>query len=178
MVVTLDAARGGFHAHDTWRNDIDGRGGLVKAGTGTLALTGANSFSGGTQARAGVLTAGSASALGHGSVRVNGGTLRLEAPQGLRVKGAYSQTGGVLAVRPHQGKDASLQVDGTVRLDGNAVLTILLGGNAQFAPGGSILVLVASSVRGTFGRVTVDVDGLRAVPEYTPRGVSVRLVRG
>ncbi|CAM5657134.1 hypothetical protein SALBM311S_07230 [Streptomyces alboniger] len=37
--VTLDAAAGGFQTADSWRNDIDGPGGLTKRGTGTLTLT-------------------------------------------------------------------------------------------------------------------------------------------
>ncbi|NUS59090.1 MAG: phosphatase PAP2 family protein, partial [Streptomycetaceae bacterium] len=72
VTVTLDAAAGGFHAADAWRNDIDGCGGLTKKGSGTLTLTGHNRYTGGTVLKEGALVAGSAHALGHGDVRVQG----------------------------------------------------------------------------------------------------------
>lgn len=49
-------------------------GSLSKLGAGTLALTGDNSFSGGTRIFAGGVTAGSATAMGTGDVDVFGGT--------------------------------------------------------------------------------------------------------
>lgn len=39
---------GGFDASDTWRNNISGSGALIKKGTGSLTLEGANSYKGGT----------------------------------------------------------------------------------------------------------------------------------
>lgn len=36
VTVALDAAAGGFGAADSWRNDIDGDGGLTKKGSGSL----------------------------------------------------------------------------------------------------------------------------------------------
>ncbi|MFF5077208.1 autotransporter-associated beta strand repeat-containing protein [Actinoplanes sp. NPDC000266] len=46
VAVSLDGA-------GTWRNDIDGWGGLVKSGAGALTLTGASSYRGGTRLTAG-----------------------------------------------------------------------------------------------------------------------------
>ena len=66
--VNMDAAAGGFHAADQWRNDIAGAGKLEKLGTGTLRLTGANTYSGGTVLADGTLAADSTSALGQGDV--------------------------------------------------------------------------------------------------------------
>ncbi len=40
----MDAGQGGTSAFDTWRNDIAGQGSLTKAGSGTLVLTGANTY--------------------------------------------------------------------------------------------------------------------------------------
>nr|WP_051105746.1 autotransporter-associated beta strand repeat-containing protein [Parafrankia discariae] len=93
VLAHLDAALGGFHAHDTWRNDINGRGGLVKSGTGTLALTGANSFTGRTAVQAGTLVAGSADALGRGPVTVRGGALRVDVPGTARIRADCTQIG-------------------------------------------------------------------------------------
>lgn len=53
--VTMDASRGGFNAYDVWLNDIGGNGSLIKSGTGTLGLFGANSFSGGVTVNGGTL---------------------------------------------------------------------------------------------------------------------------
>jgi autotransporter-associated beta strand protein len=53
----------GFCTFDRWRNDISGAGKLTKRGSGTLALTGANTYSGGTVVSAGTLRADSSTAI-------------------------------------------------------------------------------------------------------------------
>lgn len=59
------------------KTDADYRGSLVKAGAGTLALLGDNSYSGGTQLREGTLGVGHNNALGTGALAIaNGATLQ------------------------------------------------------------------------------------------------------
>ena len=94
--VTQDAANGGLSAYDTWSNDIGGVGGLTHLGTGTLALTGNNSFSGATIIAGGKLIAGSNHALGTGDVTITDGTLSVLAA-GLMIGGDFTElTGGTL----------------------------------------------------------------------------------
>ncbi|MEV6300157.1 phosphatase PAP2 family protein [Actinoplanes sp. NPDC051861] len=102
VAVTMDATAGGFSATDTWRNNITGRGGLLKHGTGTLTLAGANRYRGGTAVAQGTLVAATPSALGTGPVVLNGGTLRLATPT-VHTAGTFHHDTGTLALSlgPH-----------------------------------------------------------------------------
>lgn len=176
VTVTLDAADGGFGAADSWRNDISGCGGLVKRGSGSLTLTGANRHTGGTVLEEGTLTAGSAGALGHGDVRVQRGTLR--ATTAARVRGSYTQaSGATLDVTLRAGRIPALAVDRRVLLGGDSVLSLRLDASRPPATGTTVPVIAAPSLRGQFGRIEVQADGYRAVPVYTAVGLSVRLTR-
>lgn len=179
--VTMDAAEGGFSAADTWRNDIDGTGGLVKLGSGTLTLTGDNQYAGGTRVQAGTLTAGSGNALGNGSVEVRGGTLRLASAggDGVRLRRSYAQSSGaVLAVTLH-GNDAgapALTVAHSATLARDSILDLTPDTDHRPTLGRAIPVIRASGgLRGEFGTIRVQNAAYRAVPLYTHTGLSVRL---
>lgn len=58
----------------TLSGSVGGAGGIIKAGTGTLVLSGANSHAGGTNLTAGQITAGSNTALGAGALTMADGT--------------------------------------------------------------------------------------------------------
>ncbi|WP_314414913.1 phosphatase PAP2 family protein [Streptomyces kroppenstedtii] len=170
--VTLDAAAGGFGAADTWRNDIGGRGALVKRGSGTLCLAGANEYTGGSTLAEGVLATASASALGHGDVRVGGGTLRVTSP--LRVRGAYAQAAGTTLEVTLAGDGApALTVDRRMLLGRGGRLVVHLGGSYRPRRGTALPVIAARSLRGRFAEVVV--DGVRAEAVRTAGGLSVRV---
>ncbi|TDB76915.1 phosphatase PAP2 family protein [Micromonospora sp. KC723] len=169
--VTLDAARGGFHAADTWRNDIGGPGGLTLRGTGTLGLTGRNRFRGGVRVLGGTLDAGSPGALGSGDVEVHAATLRLA--QATVLHGDYRQRGGVLAAAGCRGGQAALTVAGTAEIGRGTTLELTVEAGAHLVP-----VLRARRVVGRFDTITVRTPGYRAEPVYTRHAVLVRVRRG
>ncbi|MGW7498456.1 phosphatase PAP2 family protein [Streptomyces luteogriseus] len=176
VIVTLDAAAGGFHAADSWRNDIEGDGGLTKRGSGTLTLTGHNRYHGGTVLEAGTLVAASPNALGEGDVRVTGGTLR--ADKVLRVRGSYVQEGeSTLELPLRRNHGPALTVGRRVLLGRGSVLSLRLDAERPPVAGTTVPVLSAGQLRGRFDRVEVDSETLRAVPVHTADGLSVRLVR-
>ncbi|WMD06060.1 phosphatase PAP2 family protein [Streptomyces sp. FXY-T5] len=176
VTVTLDAAAGGFHTADSWRNDIEGDGGLTKRGSGTLTLTGHNRYHGGTVLEAGTLVAASPNALGEGDVRVTGGTLR--ADKVLRVRGSYVQEGESTLELPLRRNHApALTVGRRVLLGRGSVLSLRLDAERPPVAGTTVPVLSAGQLRGRFDRVEVDSETLWAVPVHTADGLSVRLVR-
>ncbi|HWS37363.1 MAG TPA: autotransporter-associated beta strand repeat-containing protein, partial [Actinoplanes sp.] len=61
-----------INVDDAWRNDISGPGGLTKRGTGTLTLTGKNTFRGGVRILGGTLAVQGEI----GDLDIRGGTLR------------------------------------------------------------------------------------------------------
>ena len=172
--VTMDAAAGSFNAADTWRNDIDGAGGLIKLGSGALTLTGTNRYTGGTTVTAGRLTAASSDALGAGDVQVSGGTLRLDsAARSVRVRGTYEQAAGaVLAVAARRAGGPALTISGSATLGPDSVLEIELEAGPVPA---LVQVLQASRLRGRFATVRVNGQDYEAVPRYTKTAVFVKL---
>ena len=169
--VTLDAAAGGFGGADTWRNDIDGRGGLTLRGTGTLGLTGTNRYRGGVRVLGGTLLAGSRAALGTGEVEVRDGTLRLAGRTSVGC--GYRQRGGVLAATLSRGAAAALDVDGPAEIGPGSTLELTVGAGCDLVP-----VLRARRLTGRFATITVSTPGYRVEPVYTRTTLFVRVRRG
>lgn len=181
VTVAMDASQGGFNKADSWKNDITGKGALVKQGTGTLTLTGNNTYSGSTTIQAGTITAAAASALGHGDVTVaKAGTLAIttaaDSCGGVEIHGDYTQNGGTLqlTLATLNAREAALTITGRTELAAGSTLALTLPTTPR--RGTVIEVIQARTLRGWFDSVTVNIPGLHAVPVQTRNGISVRFV--
>ena len=174
VVLNMDAAKGGFHASDRWRNDIGGSGKLVKQGSGALKLGGNNSWTGGTQLEAGTLEALSAAAFGKGDVYVSGsGTLVSNAPASLAVGGKYTQlTGTTLELRVGAAEQGRISVAGDATIGGGTLRVKFLDGYKP-AVGATLTVISAGSLKGKFQAISV--DGYTATPVYGDKSLQLRL---
>ena len=128
-------------------------GSLTKIGTGILTLSGDNSYTGGTLLIDGSLLAGSAQALGTGSVTVQGGTLGLNGPRTLDIGGNYIQTGGTLqlGLTGTSGIGDRLNITGTASLGGTLSLTSY--GTIEYHDNAAFTLLSSTGVSGTFSTV-------------------------
>ena len=169
--VTMDASQGGFYASDTWANDIGGAGLLTKLGTGTLTLSGANTYSGGTVLSAGTLVGASTSAFGTGDVYQSAGTLQVT--ENVALSGRYTQTAGALSVVVGSGGKGRITSAKDVTLAGT--LTVSFNGYTP-AVGESFTVVSGSEVHGKFTSVTV--SGYKVNVTYGSRNVKITLVSG
>jgi len=174
VIIDMDAARGGFHASDRWRNDISGSGKLVKRGTGALKLGGKNSWTGGAQIEAGTLEALSGTAFGSGDVHLAAGASVISnAPAPLAVGGKYTQLrGATLELRLGAAQGGRLNVTGAATI-GGGVLRIRFQDGVKPAVGDVLNVISAGSLQGTFESVSV--DGFSVTPTYTAKGLQLRL---
>ncbi|WP_203640273.1 phosphatase PAP2 family protein [Levilactobacillus andaensis] len=119
VTVNMDASQGGFNAKDNWRNNITGKGQLTKTGSGSLTLSGNNSYAGGTLLKAGALQLATTSALGKGNVTIKGGQLQLATTK-VTIKGNFQQAkAGQLKLS----RDAHVNIKKTAKLNGTLKLT-------------------------------------------------------
>jgi len=173
--ITLKTLGGRFLADaatttSTLSGSISGAGSLTKDGLGTLVLSGANTYTGGTILRAGALTVKGTQALGLGDVVVNGGILNAD-PQSINVKGNYLQTtGGTLQLQvagANPGQYDSLSVGGNASLGGTLQL-ISLG----FQPKAGDQLTLVTTGRGLSGRFAQLVDPFPTGPGFTFTGLA------
>ena len=172
VTITMDASLGGFNAVDRWRNDIAGKGKLVKLGTGTLQLGGANSWTGGTQVDAGTLEGISAKAFGAGDVYVSAGKLRSNAATTLALANYTQLKTGTLELNLGNGQQGRVSVAGTMTIAGGTLHITFQNGYVP-AVGDTLNIVAAAKLQGTFDTITV--DGFTNTPTYTATGLQLRL---
>lgn len=133
-----DGSAGGAAYVATIDSALTGAAELIKTDAGTLVLTGANSYAGGTSINGGTLQVGSDANLGAagGAIRFDGGTLHTTA--------SFTSTRGV-----------ELIGTGGLRTDAGTTLTLAgaLSGAGSFTKGGTGTLVLDGS--GAFGGATV-----------------------
>ena len=134
---------------DLLTDGISTGGGLNKAGSNTLTLTGTNTYTGGTAITGGILSVTNASALGNGAVTFNGGT-RLLVATGLNLTNAITigaNTGSTGAGLIQAGATAgTATVSGAININNGA------------ATGGHFAAPTAGTVLHVSGPITSTVD--------------------
>lgn len=172
VTITMDASLGGFNAVDRWRNDIAGKGKLIKLGTGTLQLGGANTWTGGTQVDAGTMEGLSAKAFGAGDVYVSAGKLRSNAATALALANYTQLKTGTLELNLGNGQQGRVSVTGTMTIAGGTLHITFQNGYVP-AAGDTLNIVSAGKLQGTFDTITV--DGFTNTPTYTATGLQLRL---
>jgi autotransporter-associated beta strand protein len=125
--ATLTA--GSNNTSTAYNGIITGTGDLIKAGTGTLTLAGANTYSGGTTLSAGRIAIGANTALGTGALALAGGTLQTTANM------SFANTINVT------GAGSSIDTGATT-----LTLTGALGGGNSFSKTGSGTLVFGSTL--------------------------------
>ncbi|MDW5442308.1 autotransporter domain-containing protein [Polaromonas sp. SM01] len=132
---------------------IDGGGKLAKLDNGTLVLTGANSYTGGTDLQGGTLVVGSNTALGTGLVTASTGAT-LDSNVAVTLSNAMSLAGNLTV-----GGSNALVLNGAIGGAGglikNGAASLTLGGNNNFMGAVSLtaggLILASNSALGAGG---------------------------
>jgi autotransporter-associated beta strand protein len=122
----------------TFRGQIQGAGGIVKAGTGTLRLETAGSFTGGTTITAGTLDVASTGALGNNTVTLNGATANLKIEPGVSLANnlVFGSGGGQLSGHGTFSSSVSLGTNSVVA-PGSSVGTLTFANGLTLLSGGS-----------------------------------------
>lgn len=171
---------------------LSGTGRLIKSGSGTLMLNGANTYTGSTTINegllvvngslAGTLTIGTSGRLGGsgrtGSLSVTGTVAPGNSIGTLNVAGSLTFAAGstfLVEVAP-SGISDQIVATGAITINGGTV-SVLTGGQTNFSPLTTYTILTGSSVTGSFGGVVTDLAFLTPSLVYNAASVQLRLLR-
>ncbi|MBB4953377.1 autotransporter-associated beta strand protein [Agrobacterium vitis] len=172
VTLVMDASKGGFNAADVWKNAISGKGMLSKQGSGSLALTGKNSWTGGTTIEDGALIAESDSAFGKGDVYLAGGRAVIST-RTLKVSGNMTvRKQAAVEINLQDQNSARLQINKNLSIEGGKL--VIATDKAQALKAGETLKLVnASKIQGKFDSVELKGHKVKAI--YGTNNISVRI---
>jgi len=172
VTVTMDASKGGYNASDNWKNDISGSGTLTKQGTGTLILSGNNTYTGGTVLAQGILEADSNKAFGTGNVTNNGGTISENVPDSLTIKGNFSQSqNGTLELNIDSSDDL-LNITGEASLGGTLKLNFV----NNYVPDVNTAFISYGTLTNSTAFSSVQISGLSDSYKVAIDGTSLKIV--
>ena len=122
---------------------LSGSTGLTKAGSGTVELSAANTFTGNTTVNAGTLEANAAGSLGNSTViNVNGGSFLVSASNSVNDSAAVKLNGGTLAI-----DGTTNETVGALTLSANSVIDLRsFSGNLSFANSSAALWTVETTL--------------------------------
>ena len=131
--TTLTIERGTITPNTTLNNRLTGDGALIKTGAGTLALTGVNSYSGGTMVSGGLINFNNLNNLGSGNITLNGGGLQWASGNTSDISSRLNPLGVNGGIFDTNGNDVTLGSaipgPGSLTKDGAGTLT-LAGANS------------------------------------------------
>lgn len=157
---TISSSVGNWWAGEsTLSGEISGVGGLNVSGRGTLALTGNNSYSGGTEITS-TVAINNSHALGTGTVSLNGGRLELRAGLNLANDILLTSASGTITANGGTGTlSGVMSGEGGLTADGPG--TLILNGENTYRGGttiraGTVIIGSDSALGDGTGRVTLD----------------------
>jgi len=153
VTVNMDALKGRFNARDSWKNDISGEGMLSKRGTGTLILTGNNSYTGGTLLEEGTLEAESTSAFGTGDLYVENGTVAVDVEGALEIDGNFTMEDGTLDILMDE-DNTQIAVGGILYLEGGVLELDFSDYNMVSSQ--ELILISAERIAGEFDTILAD----------------------
>jgi len=123
---TWNVGTGGLTAH----NVISGTGfGITKTGSGTLTLSGANTYSGGTTLNAGTINFSNSASFGTGTITSNGGTLKNTATVTTTNNLVVNSATTLDVTGANWDLNGAISGSGAITRGTGATLTLFLGGD-------------------------------------------------